>query len=145
VYADVLVLGGSPSVSLKSIKSILANRKSGSVHISEDFLLEHRPTTISPRITLSNIDIDRREKSLDMATIAEEEEEVEKPEEVAKVQEERSKESIDRKMYYELYQLWKTQNNEHKVKNNYLQTRLAAYYMRRKVSELFIVQITLDR
>jgi hypothetical protein len=80
-----------------------------------------------------------------MATIAEEEEEVEKPEEVAKVQEERSKESIDRKMYYELYQLWKTQNNEHKVKNNYLQTRLAAYYMRRKVSELFIVQITLDR
>lgn len=41
---------------------------------------------------------------------------------------------IDRKLFYDMYHLWLKRKRIEKFKNNFLQTRLAKYYMRRRVS-----------
>ncbi|KYB25987.1 putative autophagy-related protein 11 [Tribolium castaneum] len=95
--------------------------------IPEDFITKTRRSTVSSSIHFVSDDFVKCVKSLDMATIAEEDETREfGDEDIEDI-------AIDRKLYSELYTIFEIRRYKEKLINNYLQARLAKYYMRRKM------------
>ncbi|XP_044252298.1 uncharacterized protein LOC123003547 [Tribolium madens] len=95
--------------------------------IPEDFIRRMRSSTLSSSIHFVSEEFTKREYSLDMPTIAEDFETLRDEDEY------HEDIYIDRKLYIEMYKIFETRKYKEKLKNNYLQSRLAKYYMRRKM------------